>query len=70
MRPRTASPQGEEGQMDGMEAQNDDAKNEFRKAVIYEKGEGQEEKLETIQKRIEEATGKVAHTAKSIETRQ
>ena len=47
--------------MDGMKAKNDDAKIEFRKAVMDEKGEGQEESLETMQKSIEEAAGKVAH---------
>ena len=31
--------------MDGMEATNDDAKFVFRKAVMNEKGEGQEENL-------------------------
>ena len=34
---------------------------EFRKAVMNKRDEGQEEYLETIQKIIEEAAGKVAH---------
>ena len=52
--------------MDGMEAKkNDEAKIEFQKLVIRRKDEKHEENLETQQKDIEEAAGKVAHSTKN-----
>ena len=51
--------------MDRTEAQNDEAKIELQKAVMRRKDENQEENLETIQRSIEEAAGKVAYSAKN-----
>ena len=51
MRQRITSSRTEEGNMTGWRPKIDDAKVEFREAVINKQNEEQEEKLETIQKK-------------------